>query len=172
MIVFDTETTGLTLPSSADLKAQPKIIELAAIVMDSGRVIDERVWLINPGEKLSPEITKITGLTDADLADKPSFIEVLPELIDVFLGKRRLIAHNLPFDLAVLVAELKRCGREYAFPFPPDQLCTVSAYAHLRGHNLKLTELYAQLLGKEFAQSHRALGDARALAEIVAKEGL
>lgn len=175
-LIFDTETTGLLLPSTAALADQPHIIEIGLIevVKGSVEVAIEREWswLINPGQPLTEEITKITGLKDSDLEGKPSFVEVLPELIEVFLGARGFIAHNLPFDLGMLLTELRRCGKESAFPFPPEQLCTVSAYAHLKGHNQKLPDLYKHFMGKELKQTHRALDDARALAEIVLKEGL
>lgn len=182
-LVFDTETTGLLLPSTADLKDQPRIIEVGLILivlepkMDFNdqfvpKIRSEKSWLINPGVPLTDEITKITGIKEDDLRGKPSFAEVLPEIIDVFIGAHQFIAHNMPFDLGMLVTELRRLGREHSFPFPPDQLCTVSAYAHLKGHNLKLPDLWKHIMGTEMKQTHRALEDARALAEIVIKEGL
>lgn len=168
-LVFDTETTGFLLPSTAELKDQPHIIEIGLIVAETRK---EHSWLINPGQPLTDEITKITGLTDDDLRGKPSFIEVLPEVIEVFLGTNELIAHNLPFDLGMLLIELRRCGKETAFPFPPEQLCTVSAYGHLKGHNMKLIDFYKHVMGCELKQTHRALDDARALLDILIKEGI
>lgn len=174
-LVFDTETTGLTLPSAAELKAQPKIIELALAEIETRDahapvLMRERVWLIDPREPLTEEITKITGLKDSDLAGKPTFAEALPEIAAAFLGAHGLCAHNLPFDLAMLVNELRRCGREHAFPYPPEQLCTVAAFHHLKGRNLKLTELYEHSLGRPLAQTHRAADDVRALAEVLLAE--
>lgn len=174
-LVFDTETTGLLKPSSAELKTQPKIIEIGVVVLvdhgaDGIKVKRDFSWLINPGEQIDDEVTKITGITNNDLIGKPSFIEVLPDLECVFLGATGLICHNLPFDLGMLVTELKRCGKEHSFPYPPRHLCTVSAYGHLKGHNLKLTDLYKHVMGKDLAQTHRALDDAHALAEIIVKE--
>jgi DNA polymerase III epsilon subunit-like protein len=174
-LVMDTETTGLLLPSSAPLAQQPKIIELALIELQHGMgkaedmfwVVGEQSWLINPGEPLSDVITRITGLTDADLIDKPPFAAVLPELIDWFLGATGLVAHNLPFDLGMLTNELKRCGKEFAFPYPPSQVCTVAAYHPVFGRRAKLTEVYERVMKKPMLQKHRALDDTRALAEII-----
>lgn len=177
-LVFDTETTGLLLPSSAALNDQPRIIEFALREVicqyheDTGEPKStsagkEHVWLINPGQSLSAEITKITGLTDADLEGKPSFGEVLPEIINVFLGAHGLIAHNMPFDMGMLTNELKLLGREFAFPYPPKQLCTVSSSLHLKGHRMRMVELYEHCLGKPLAQTHRALDDVNALVEIL-----
>lgn len=175
-LIFDTETTGLLLPSSAELKGQPKIIEIGLVEIHAhdghATVYDEVSWLLHPGEEITAEITKITGLTNDDLVGKPCFADVLPELERKFLGVEGLVCHNLPFDLGMLITELRRCGREHQFPYPPMQLCTVTAYAHLKGHNLKLPDLYKHALGRELQQTHRALDDARALAEIVIKEGI
>ena len=171
-LVFDTETTGLTLPSEAALKDQPRIIEFAVALVDgeANAVLSEHSWLIYPECGLSDEITKITGLTDADLKGKPTFAQVLPEIVKVFLGVQGLVAHNLPFDRQMLVNELRHCGKEFAFPYPPNQMCTVSAYHHLKGRNMRLIELYEDVIGKPLAQTHRALDDVRALVEILLKE--
>lgn len=180
-LVFDTETTGLPVPSSAPLEKQPKIVDLALVEIIVGpsldgpivpRVAREQAWLINPGEPLYDEIKKITCLTDDDVRGQPSFPEVLPELIRWFHGAEGIIAHNLPFDMGMLTNELRRCGKEFAFPYPPSQLCTVANYHPVFGRRAKLTEVYKRVLGKDLAQKHRALDDAKALAEIVIKEEL
>jgi len=94
-IIFDTETTGLLKPSVVDVKHQPKIIELAALVVLNGKIEAEHVWLFDPKEPLTPEITKITGLTDADVAGKPTFCDAVQEVVTVFHGAQLGIAHNV-----------------------------------------------------------------------------
>lgn len=170
-LVFDTETTGLLKPAPVPLKDQPQIVELALVVISynagESLITGEKSWLINPGVSLSAEIIRITGLKDEDLKDKPRFGEVLPEIVDWFLGARGVIAHNLPFDWGMLTNELKRLDKECAFPYPPEQICTVQAFLHLKGRRMKMTELYEYAMKKPLEQTHRALDDARALAEIV-----
>jgi len=171
-LVWDTETTGLLLPSTAPLEKQPKIIELAIVELAPNErsefvVAREASWLINPDESLSPEIIKITGLKDEDLEGKPRFVQALREIQDWFLGAWGMVAHNLPFDRGMLVHELRRGGREHAFPYPPAQIDTVAAFEHEWGRRMRMTELYERKLGKPLKQTHRALDDARALAEIV-----
>jgi DNA polymerase-3 subunit epsilon len=168
-LVYDNETTCLLKPEVAGLDQQPKIIEFAVIEIDDDyNEVGEWSWLINPGELITPEITKITGITNDDLRGKPSFIQVLPEIEKVFKGVDRVMAHNLPFDWGMLTNELKRVGREYAFPYPPNQVCTVQLASDLiYGRRAKMTELYEKAVGKPLAQTHRALDDVRALVEIV-----
>jgi DNA polymerase-3 subunit epsilon len=173
-LIFDTETTGLTGPSAMPLDQQPQIIEFAVVEIDSDAqaIIGEHSWLLDPGKTLTDEIIKITGLHDEDLKGKPTFPAVLPDITKLFLGAHGLVAHNLPFDMEMLVNELRRCGKEFAFPYPPQQLCTVQAFFYVKGRRMKMTELYEHVLGRPLAQKHRALDDTRALAEIVLKEGI
>lgn len=168
-LVFDTETTGLLKPNVADLDKQPKIIEFALCELDRKYgIVGKHTWLINPGEPITEEITKITGLTNDDLKDKPRFIEVLPEIIAVFKGADRIVAHNAPFDHGMLVNDLTRLGLDHKFPYPPEWVCTVQlAQELIYGRRARMIELYEHALGKPLAQTHRALDDVMALVEII-----
>lgn len=171
-LVFDTETTGLPLPSIADLSQQPRIIELALSRIENGGLVSKRSWLINPEQPLEPDITKITGLTDADLKDKPIFSAVYSEIAEAFSGADQLVAHNAPFDVALLTYELQRIGKLDGFPWPPEKICSVQEFRHLFGFHPSLKVLYEKILGKELAQTHRAQDDVDALVEILLMEGI
>lgn len=166
-IIFDTETTGLIRNEATPLSQQPQIIELGAVKVDvaesmrSGNltVIDTFSALVNPGVPLPEIITKITGLKDEDLAEAPSFIEVLPSLQRFFLGAGEMMAHNARFDLMMLVFELRRCGKEFQFPFCPALTDTLSFYPG------KLANWAKEVKGEAFVQTHRAVDDARVLAD-------
>ena len=170
-LIFDTETTGLLLPKAADLNKQPRIIELALARVEHGKIVSEHEWLIDPECVISAEITKITGITNEMVAGKQKFRELLGEIEEAFAGADTLIAHNAPFDVGMLTTELQRCERT-GFPWPLATMCTVQEFMHLKGRRLKLTQLYELKLGKVLAQTHRALDDVIALAEICVKEGL
>lgn len=171
MILFDTETTSFLKPDVADIKSQPRVIEIAALYVDEAKgykVVEEFHSLLNPEQPLD-EVTHstITGLKDADLASAPTFLEIVDRLAEFFLAERVLVAHNLEFDRGVLAFELKRIGRECSFPWPPTQVCTVNLTKHLQGRRLKLTELYELKLKRPLKQTHRAMDDTRALLEVV-----
>ena len=103
MIVFDLETTGLPKAEGADLDLQPRITEFGAVKLDDDlNEIGVLEFMCNPGIPLDPQITKITGITDEELANKKPFVAMLDEVCDFFLGERTLVAHNLPFDRTVL----------------------------------------------------------------------
>jgi DNA polymerase III epsilon subunit-like protein len=173
ILVFDTETTGLTLHPDAPVNLQPKMIEFGAVLLDphNGKVEEEISILVYPGGPISAEITKITGITDADVEGCPTFIEVLPQLRRVFGSAHTMVAHNLPFDRMIVAGELAR-HQVADFNWPMNGICTVGLYKEVWGRNPKLLELYEWVLGKPLAQTHRALDDVLALVEIVQKEEL
>ena len=101
-IFLDTETTGLN-PESSD-----RIVEIGCIEMVNRRLTGEtRHVYLNPERKGSEEATRIHGLTDDFLADKPKFAEVAEDLLG-FLAGAEVIIHNAAFDVGFLNAELKR----------------------------------------------------------------
>ena len=168
MIVFDLETTGLPLAEGADLNLQPRITEFGAIKLDEDlKEIDVIEFLVNPGIPLDPKITKITGLTDDMLKDQKPFIARLDQIVDFFLGERILVAHNFPFDRAILKFELERVGRILSFPWPPEQICTVEVGETVWNKKRKLGDIYLEVTGQEHKGAHRSIADVRALIEIV-----
>lgn len=103
-IVWDTETTGLDPESD-------RICEIGAVELfnhlPTGRFFHE---YINPERPMPQGATRIHGLTDAFLSDKPRFASIADAFLD-FVGEARLVAHNARFDMGMLNAELRRLGR-------------------------------------------------------------
>lgn len=166
-LVFDWETTGLVKHPKSKISVQPRAIEFGGCLVDSqGRILDELALIIDPQQKLEAIITKITGLTDEDVAGKPKFAEVFPQIREIFSKADILIAHNLPFDKSITQLELQRLGNP-EFPWPKYEVCTAQENQPIWGRRPKLLELYEYALGKKLDQTHRALDDCRALAEIV-----
>lgn len=171
-LVFDTETTGLTKHPNARDEVQPKMIEFGAMLVDErGATLDSSVALFNPGEPLEAIITKITGITDDDLKDKPTFAEGAEAIRPMFERADRLVAHNLPFDSTILGLELARAGI-VDWPWPLRMVCTVQETAENWGKRPKLTELYEYLTGEPLAQTHRALDDVEALVTVCYRLGI
>ena len=167
MILFDTETTGLPEPAATPLGKQPRIIEFGAIKYDDAdptKELDRISFLCNPGNlPLPPKITEITGLTDEDLKDQPGFPKFYPALCDFFLGERYLVGHNVRFDTDMLRFDLMRIGKTNHFPWPPTHICTVDSTFQIKGHRLKLGQLYEMATGKPPEDAHRAIIDVELL---------
>jgi len=172
LIVYDTETTGLVKHPAAPLTKQPRMIEFGGIALSlkDGKVMKRFKQLINPGEPISAEITGITSITNDDVKDAPSFDKAWTKTIHNFVRKGSvMLAHNEPFDRAIIDYELKRLGKTFVWP---QTFCTISLYRERWGRDMKLTELYANIIGKELDQKHRALSDVEAVVEIVQKDRL
>lgn len=90
-VALDIETTGLN-------PAQEQILELAAARMENGILIDRFSQLVNPGVKIPPFITSLTGIRDDMVVNAPKIREALPGFLD-FLGDSLLLGHNTAFDL-------------------------------------------------------------------------
>jgi len=170
IVIFDTETTGLPLPKTGPLDKQPRIIELGAVVVNKDGVVRELNQMLNPEVEITEEITKITGITNEMLADKPTFTDFLPHLKEFFTDTQVLIAHNAPFDKKMLELDLERVECT-DFPWPEQVVCTVQEYHSQFGKRPKLLELYERIMGFPLAQTHRALDDVKALHECIAKDG-
>ena len=94
-VVFDLETTGL-YPNSGDT-----IIEIGAVKIKDGIIIDKYDELINPGKILTEEIIKITGITNEMLIDKRNEEECVKDFMK-WVGNLPMVAHNAKFDISFI----------------------------------------------------------------------
>lgn len=99
-VAVDTETTGLDF----DLC---NIIEIGAVKVDNGEIVDSFKTLIKVDEKLPPFIVHLTGITDEMLTDAPSLSDVIADF-DAFVGDSILLAHNASFDMNFLYTAYER----------------------------------------------------------------
>ncbi len=156
--VVDIETTGGRPP-------QHRITELAAVRIRAGEVVDSWDALVNPGRDIPWNVVRLTGITEAMVADKPGLTEVLPGFLD-FIEGCVFVAHCANFDLHFL----QYYAREFLNrDFSPTVLCTFEL-ANLLLPNQKrfnLGELSATLGLPESGEGrHRALGDAETTAQL------
>lgn len=105
-IIFDTETTGLSARDG------DRVIEIGAIELvnkvATGQIFHE---YLDPGDRqVHPDAEAIHGISNAQLAGKPTFADLFQKFSD-FFDTGTLIAHNASFDMGFLNAELKRIGK-------------------------------------------------------------
>lgn len=169
MIIFDLETTGLTKHKALPIEMQPYIVEFAAVKLDDHtfKTIDELEFMCKPNKPIEPRASKLTGITNKMVEDKPPFIDFLPKVIDFFEGEKKLVAHNIAFDFTVLKYELMRLNALDSFPMPFEKICTMQKTRYLKGKHLNLGLLYHLLCNKKIEGAHRAINDVYALTECV-----
>jgi len=164
--VWDTETTGLLYSRKLRLENQPHVIEFYGCLVDlkKGKITDEFDTLIKPPspEAVSPEITRITGITyDRDLVNAPTFDEVAGEIFGRLEKSPCVISHNLSFDMEMIDIEAERLNKK--LKWPKRKLCTVEQTTHLQGFRLSMSALHQLLFGEKFKDAHRAKVDVQAL---------
>ena len=158
-IVFDLETTGLSAASE-------RIIEIGAVRIVDGKITESFDTFVDPEKAISPEITRLTSITNEMVAGAPSEQEALEQFFRFCNGCELLVAHNADFDMGFLRAALRRCGREED-PVQIDTLIMARAmYPTFK--NFKLDTIAANLKIEQ-KHHHRADDDARVLAEIFLK---
>jgi len=94
-VVFDFETTGL-YPNSGD-----SIIEIGAVKISDGHIIDRYDELINPNRFLPETITNITGISNDMLKNKRDEKSAVEDFMN-WVGNLPMVAHNAKFDISFL----------------------------------------------------------------------
>ncbi|GHA34786.1 PolC-type DNA polymerase III [Photobacterium aphoticum] len=157
VIVLDFETTGLS-PNMGD-----RAIEIGAVKIENGQVVDQFQQLMNPGFRVSSFIEGYTGISNYMLADAQPCDVVMNDFAD-FIQGYNLIAHNASFDQRFLDAELQRIGRRYNGEFACSMLIARRLYQHASNH--KLGTLVNTLDIENDGTFHRALADAEMTARL------
>ncbi|MBO0437329.1 PolC-type DNA polymerase III [Vagococcus fluvialis] len=151
-IVFDVETTGLSA-------VYDTIIELAAVRMHKGNVIDTFEQFIDPGHPLSQTTINLTGITDEMVRGSKSEKEVLT-MFREFCGEDILVAHNASFDMGFLNTSYEK----YDMPEAPNPVIDTLELSRLLHPEMKSHRL--NTLSKKYninlEQHHRAVYDSEA----------
>lgn len=98
-IVLDFETTGLS-------PLENKIVEIGAIKIENGKIIDTFETLVNPQVPIPPFISNKINITDNMVKDKPKLEDIFNNFI-LFLEDYPLVIHNAKFDMSFLIQNAK-----------------------------------------------------------------
>ena len=156
-VVVDLETTG-------GAPTPEGIIEIGAVRVAGGRLLDTFARFVKPAHPIPPFISRLTGITDAMVADASPIGAVLPQFL-AFAGDAVLVAHNAAFDVAHLnAAQQVLAGR----PVDAPVVCTLRLARRLLSHlRRRSLDAVAAELGVACFGRHRALPDAQIAAEIL-----
>ena len=158
-VVFDLETTGRPADGTG-------ITEIGAVKVRGGEPLGEFATLVNPGERIPPFITVLTGITEAMVLPAPSIDSVLPAFLE-FVRDAVLVAHNAPFDIGHIKAACARFG--YSWPAPP--VLDTAALARRVLTRDEVPNRRLSTLAHHFRTAnqpcHRALADARATVDVL-----
>ncbi|WP_022820025.1 PolC-type DNA polymerase III [Fusobacterium russii] len=155
-VIFDIETLGLNAHKN-------EIIEIGAVKIKAGRIVERFGQLINPNKKVPKNITEITKITDDMLRGMPTIETVIKDFID-FIGDAVLVAHNAPFDMGFIKRDIKRYLNKDLKNSVIDTLQMArDLYPEQRKYGLADMN---KLLGLSLESHHRAVDDAQATANM------
>jgi DNA polymerase III subunit epsilon len=162
VVVFDTETTGLS-------PASDEMVQIAAVRIVNGRRVEGEVFdtLVDPGRAIPPHSTDVHGITDQMVRGAPA----VAEAARAFHGFARgavLVAHNAPFDLEFLRRTERATGLAFDHPVLDTVLMSAVVYGQLDEHTLDALAARLGIVIPESAR-HTAIGDTIATADAFLK---
>jgi DNA polymerase-3 subunit epsilon len=156
LVVFDLETTGIQI-------ATDRIVEIYCIKIQPDGKEEHLHQLVNPTVLIPPVVSEIHGIWDKDVADKPTFQEFAPELLQ-FLGDCDFGGFNSNrFDFPMLAEEFYRAG----LPFDTSRKFIDAQRIFHKMEPRNLGAAYQKYCGKELINAHSAKADTVATWEII-----
>ncbi len=157
LVIIDLETTGVSIASD-------RIVELSAM-----KVVPEGAeeWLtmrLNPGIPISPEATRVHGITDADVANEPHFKDVAKRIASFLEGCDLAGFNSMKFDIPILCEEFLRVNVD--FNPARHRYVDVQVIFHKKEQRT-LSAAYKFYCDRELENAHSAKADAAATYEIL-----
>jgi DNA polymerase-3 subunit epsilon len=162
-VVCDVETTGMSSKHN-------RITEIALIKIKDEEIVDTYTTLINPGQHIPYGITQLTGITNEDVFNKPSFGEISDTILNFINDKKPedviFTGHNVNFDFSFLSESFRRLDNPVYINYKT--LCTCKlARRLLKPLKSKSLGNVADHLGIKIRKKHRAYDDTLATAKIL-----
>ncbi|MGZ8563934.1 MAG: polyribonucleotide nucleotidyltransferase, partial [Candidatus Limnocylindria bacterium] len=153
-VVFDVETTAMKPENGY-------IVDLAALRVQGGKVVDRFESLVNPGRSIIGH--QIHGISDEDVAKAPTAAEVLTKFA-AWVGETPVVAHNVGFDLPFVLRHMP--GDAGWKPAAVYDTLELANQLYPDAGSYKLGDLVRFVFGRDHAAAHRAMPDAEATAEL------
>ena len=151
-VVLDVKTTGFE-------PGLDRVLEVALVVIERGRIVDEYHSLVNPGVKTKVGAMVVNGITDAMMAKAPFTKEVWTRVVEM-IAEHPIVAHNASFDREFVSYELELLGLP---ELKSKWVCTRNIGLDILGYCPSLTDLVREVCGVVPLGSHRAMADVKAL---------
>lgn len=157
LVFFDLETTGTNI-------THDRIVEISFLKLMPDGTTEEKTRRINPQMPIPAEATAVHHITDADVADEPTFAQVARSLADCIRGCDFAGFNSNRFDLPLLDQEFVRAGVD--FDFGACRFIDVQTIYHKREPRT-LTAAYRYYCDRDLEDAHSAMADTRATFEVL-----
>lgn len=154
---FDLETTGINI-------SKDRIVEISILkVFPDGRQ-ESNTWKVNPEMHIPEEVTLIHGISDEDVADKPTFKELAKEINNVIKDSDLGGFNSNRFDIPLLAEEMLRADMD--FDMKNRSSVDVQTIFH-KMEQRTLVAAYKFYCGKDLTDAHSAEADTNATFEVL-----
>ncbi|MEG2738562.1 PolC-type DNA polymerase III [Clostridium sp.] len=157
-VIFDLETTGFSAKND-------RIIEIGAVKILKGKIVDRFSEFVNPERLIPYKITELTGITDEMVKNSDNIEIILPKFLEFCKGSV-LVAHNAGFDTGFIKNNCRRFGLDFDFTIVDTVPLARFLYPELKKVKLNIV---AKHLGISLENHHRAIDDAKATCDILLK---
>ena len=157
-VVFDLETTGFSSKND-------KIIEIGAVKIKKGSIVDRFSEFVNPEMRIPYNITELTSITDEMVENAETIEKILPKFLE-FCKDSVIVAHNAGFDVGFIKKNARDLGEE--FDYPVLDTVPLARYLYPELKKVKLN-IVAKHLGVSLENHHRAVDDAKCTGDILLK---
>ena len=157
LIVFDLETTGLDF-------IRDRIIQISYIKVSPDGTEERENLFVNPEKPIPHEVVELTGITNDDVKDAPTFKTLAPQLSEKFKGCDFAGYNSNHFDIPMLAEEFLRAGID--FDFSKVRLIDAQTIFH-KMERRNLAAAYKFYCGKNLEDAHTAEADTRATYEVL-----
>ena len=163
LVIFDLETTGLDL-------VKDRIIQISYIKVNPNGEEERGDELINPEKPIEPIITQLTGISNEDVKDKPTFKQLAQTFADKFTGCDFAGFNSNHFDIPLLAEEFLRAGIDFDFSnCRMIDACTI--FKKMERRNLAAAyKFYCGRKMEEDFEAHRADQDTEATYRVLMGE--
>ena len=157
-VVFDIETTGFSPVNN-------RIIEIGAVKVSGGQIVDRYSTFINPDVPIPFEIEKLTGINDEMVMGSPMIDVILPQFLEFCQGCV-MVAHNASFDMSFIIENARRLGLNTEYTYVDTVAIARVLLPNQARHTL---DAVAKTMNVSLENHHRAVDDAEATAHIFVK---
>ncbi len=157
-VVFDIETTGFSPKNN-------KIIEIGAVKMKDGQILDRFSEFVDPKEPIPFHITKLTSITDDMVIGAPTRDEIIPRFVE-FCKDCILVGHNVGFDISFINENCRQLGIDVDYTTVDTMGLSRAFFPRQAKHNL---DAVCKTLHVVNEHHHRAVDDAECTAKIFLK---
>ena len=157
---FDLETTGINI-------SKDRVVEISILKVHPNGKEESKTWRVNPEMKIPAEVTAIHGISDADVADKPTFKEISKDVYNMIKDSDLGGFNSNRFDIPLLAEELLRSDVDF------DMKGRVSVDVQTIYHKMEqrtLSAAYKFYCDKNLDNAHSAEADTIATFEVLKKQ--